>query len=264
MTQQNKQFDFNGQKIMVELKIYSSINRIADDEKSYLKSITTELLKNCWGEFPPDFIEEHILNSEKIIIAKTRNKYIGIVGMSKKQIEKYEIHYIEFLLVARGFQKSGLGSYLSFKIIQTEVLKRIFKMLIGGHLDIFFITPNIRLLSKVAKFASHIYPDPFNANEKGRIPPADEETWFLAQKILEMSDNPNRALEREGLVLNGSYAQTPWLIYNNDNAPWHNSSKMNKFVSNYLRYEKGEDREFVVRAKINSMSLLRYLKEELI
>ena len=127
------------------------------------------------------------------------------------------------------------------------------------HQDKFFITPNIRVLSRMAKFASFAYPNPHTADTNGQILPADDKTWKIATTILKKSDNPYRVLEREGLVLIDSYAKTPWLIYNNDNAPWHAENSINVFTRRYLGYHSGQDREFMVRAHINLVSVIKYL-----
>ena len=122
-----------------------------------------------------------------------------------------------------------------------------------------FITPNIRVLAWVGKFAEFMYPDPYVADENGKIPPVDDNTFTMARELIGQSDNPSRKLNREGLVLEGSYAATPWLIYKNNYIPWASQEKMNTFAVKYLHYGTGEDREFVVRAKIGILSLLRYL-----
>jgi hypothetical protein len=255
----NHSFTFQGEKILIITESYSDINELNIPEFNHLKNVLNDLLLNCWGTFPSDFIEKHILSTNKIILARVRNKYIGLVGMSIKKVGEIKIHYMEFLLVSRGYQKGGLGSFLSYLIIKEEIYRNIFRLVLGKPLEIFFITPNIRLLAKIAKFASFIYPNPYLANEKGRVSVADKETWSVAYSLLEKSDNPRRRLDREGLVLHGSYAHTPWLIYNNDNAPWHDTEKLNIFAKRYLKYHKGEDREFMVRSHINLISVLKFL-----
>lgn len=122
-----------------------------------------------------------------------------------------------------------------------------------------FITPNIRALVRMAKFASFIYPNPYSARDDGSIPPADEITWLTAQELISGSDKPNRPLDREGLVLRGSYIDTPWLIYGPDNAPWVDDPKVISFVKRYMGYHNREDKELVVRAHITLISLIKYL-----
>jgi hypothetical protein len=131
-------------------------------------------------------------------------------------------------------------------------------LLTGRHIEIFFITPNIRVLSRMARFASFIYPNPLISDENGSIPEADDVTWQIAREMLRTSNNPSRKLERDGLVLHGSYNETPWLIYNNDTAPWHANRLMNTFARKYLGYHTSEDKEFMVRAQINLVSIIKY------
>lgn len=252
-------FDFSGKKLKVILEKYSDLKGVDVGTRKILDSEIHALLINCWGTFPADFVEKHIFGASKMIIARVDKRCIGLCVMSLRTIFGIKIHYIEFLLIDKEFQKCGLGSFLSFTMIRREIIKNLPTILIGRPLEIFFITPNIRVLSHTAKFASFIYPNPYLADQNGAIMPADEKTWKIANGLLKNSDKPNRVLERDGLVLKGSYSETPWLIYNNDNAPWHSKEQINVFAKKYLRYHKGEDREFMVRAHINIISLFRYL-----
>ncbi|MEK7635972.1 MAG: hypothetical protein AAB405_02680, partial [Patescibacteria group bacterium] len=178
--------------------------------------------------------------------------------MSYKKIFNKKVHYIEFLVIKKDFQKSGLGSHLFYLILIDDILKNLL-LILFKPLEIMFITPNIRVLSRMAKFSSFIYPNPYLANSEGKIIEADDLTLKMANKLIQNSDNPNRKINREGLVLENSYFNMPWLIYNNDNAPWHSNERINKFVKRYLGYHNGDDKEFIVRAHINLFSLLRYL-----
>lgn len=227
--------------------------------KSKLQTELDLLLKSCWGAFPSDFIDHHIFTADAMIVARIKHDCVGVCIMSVKKILGLKIHYIEFLLVDKPYQKSGLGSLLFYLVIRGEVLRNMVSMFIGKPLEVFFITPNIKVLSRMAKFASFMYPNPYLADKESLIPPADEQTWLIANEIIRQSDNPSRRLDRRGLVLHDSYVNTPWLVYNNDTAPWHSSEQLNAFAKRYLGYHNAEDKEFLVRAHINLFSLLRYL-----
>jgi hypothetical protein len=243
----------------VTLEEYTELETLNDHDKRKLTVEIHFLLTNAWGAFPNNFVEEHIFNSDKMLIAKIDKKLVGICNLNIKNVQGKKIHYLEFLVIDKEYQNSGLGSYIFFRCIKSEIFKNIFNLLSGQPLEIFFITPNIRVLSRMARFSSFIYPNPYLADSQGRIPLVDQETWEIAHTILKMSDNPARNLEREGLVLFGSYAETPWLIYNNDNAPWHHQDKLNIFARRYLGYHKNEDKEFMVRSHLNIFSIFRYI-----
>lgn len=252
-------FTSNGKKIEVVFKKYYNLQKSADLTKDKLFSDIDKLLKNTWGTFPADFVFTHILTADKILIAMVGDNCIGFCVTNIKTILNLKINYVEFLIVGKEFQKSKIGSYLFFISIKEEIYGNFLRLVLGGSLEIAFITPNIRTLSHMARFASFIYPNPYLANKEGYIHIADEDTWVIANEILKNSDYPNRKLDRNGLVLHQSYVNTPWLIYNNDNAPWHGNENINLFVRRYLGYHTGEDREFIVRARINIFSFLRYL-----
>ena len=239
-------FNFNNRELKVALERYSNLKKIDIDRQKTLSQGISVLLINCWGEFPEKFIEEHIFGSNTMIVARIDNECIGLCVLSIKNIFGKEVHYIEFLLINKKYQKCGLGTFLSFMTIRQEILRKSLSILRGKPLEIFFITPNIRVLSSVAKIASFTYPDPYLSDQEGNIGLADDETWAMASEILKNSDAPNRELNRNGLVLSGSYVALPWLIYNNDNAPWHSNDVVNRFARKYLKYGTNEDKEFIV------------------
>ena len=252
-------FMLNGIKTNIIFEKYPDLQKINDETKYKLKNEINDLLTKSWGTFPSDFIDGHIFGTKKILIARVKERCVGFCVTSIKIILGIKINYIELLVVDTHFQKSKIGSQLFFRSIKEEILKNILHLLLGKSLEIVFITPNIRTLAHMARFASFIYPNPYLADEKGSIGLADDETWIIANELIKNSDNPGRKLERNGLVLHQSYVNTPWLIYNNDNAPWHGKEKINTFAKRYLGYHTGEDREFVVRAHINFLSFIRYI-----
>ncbi len=252
-------FDFKGRKFDLVLEKYIDLKEINPHTKKEISQDIHRLLANCWGSFPEDFVEQHIFFGDKMIVAIINGKCIGLCVMSIKEVFGLKIHYIEFLLVDKDFQQGGLGSFLSFKILKDELVNNFAYLLLGKSLEIFFITPNIRVLSHATKFASFVYPNPYLANNDGQVELADQQTWEIALELLKRSDNPYRDLNREGLVLTGSYSNTPWLIYNNDNAPWHSNDKINLFAKRYLGYHSGQDKELMVRLNINLFSVIKYL-----
>ncbi len=252
-------FRFGDQRLTVTFERHSNREKLDGHTRAILHEEVDSLLARCWGSFPTTFIEHHIFGAGSIMIARTDGKCIGFCVTSMKVVLGFRINYVEFLIIDPSCQKNGLGSYMFFLFVRREILRNLIRMLLGNPMEIVFITPNIRVISRLAKFASFIYPNPYESDISGAISPADNDTWGIAQELVKNSDNPGRRLEREGLVLRDSYAQTPWLIYNNDSAPWHYDEKMNVFARRYLRYHKGEDREFVVRAHLNFFSVMRYL-----
>ena len=244
---------------------YSSINplRLGEKEKTILLGEIDALLKNAWGKFDINFLENHTLTSEQITVARIGDELIGFCAINKKKILNKVVHYIEFTVIRKDFQKLGLGTRLSFLALRKVMLKNIFQI-IFKPIEIMFITPNIRVLAKVAALADFVYPNPYEADKAtGKIIPADDETWEMAQEIIRLSDNPMRRLDKDGLVLHGSYASMPWLLYDNEQIPWHSDNAINNFAKHYLGYGKKEDKEFIVRARIGMGSLIRYYFRDL-
>jgi len=245
--------------MFVTFEKYSDDSLKSADDRIELENEIDVLLKNCWGAFPKDFIQSHIFKAHTIMVARAENACVAFCAISIKKILGRTIHYVEFLIVDKPFQKSGLGSFLFFWSIKEELLKSFLNLLLGKPMIIFFITPNVRVVSRIARFADFTYPNPHTADSLGTVPPADEETWLISRELLKNSDNPGRELSREGLVIKQSYVNTPWLIYNNDTAPWHSSEKINIFARKYLGYHTGEDKELMVRAHLDLFSTIRYL-----
>ena len=238
---------------------YIALDKLPISRRQQLLKDIHELLERAWGPFPVTFVEDHVFGAHKVLVVIKDNKCAGFCAINKKVIGGKKIIYIEFLVIDPKFQKTGLGSRLFFKTMIREVLLNFLKMVSGGSVEIFFISPNIRVLSRVARFSQFTYPNPIFADKSGHIEPADDVTWGMANDLLKNSDNPNRRLDREGLVLSNSYSSTPWLIYNNDNAPWHANESINAFARRYLGYHSGEDKEFMVRAKLNLKSIYKYI-----
>ncbi|KKQ23006.1 MAG: hypothetical protein US36_C0006G0005 [Candidatus Wolfebacteria bacterium GW2011_GWC1_37_10] len=237
-----------------ELFIPSKLNSI---QKKVILEDIYHLVKHSWGEFEKDFLEEHILKSERLIIGWHNNKLIGFCAMRKKNIFNKVIHYIEFTVVHEDFQKSELGTKLTYGVLRDLFFKNIFKI-IFKPIEVMFITSNIRTISRAARFADFIYPNPYLADpETGKISIPDDETWVMA-KTLVKEENPECILKREGLVLSGFYLNRPWFIYQNSKIPWHYNEIINKFADRYLGYNKKDGKEFVVRVQFGIISLLKY------
>ena len=244
---------------MILEKYIDVFNKLSKLEREVLILHIDSILKDAWGEFPRDFIEKHVLKSEKIILAKEAGEFTGFCCLSTKNVFGKKIDYIEFLVVKKKFQNKNIGSKLLEFAIRDQVLKSLVKMLFSP-LELMFITPNMRVLTWTAKFAKFAYPNPYLSDSRGKISPADETTWKMAQDLIKQSDSPNRVIHRDGLVLEGSYQNTPWLIYDIDNIPWsgHNDSRIEAFTKKYLDYESRGGREFVVRVQIGLFSIIKY------
>src|SRR3989344_608959 len=170
---------------------YSSINplRLGEKEKTILLGEIDALLKNAWGKFDINFLENHTLTSEQITVARIGDELIGFCAINKKKILNKVVHYIEFTVIRKDFQKLGLGTRLSFLALRKVMLKNIFQI-IFKPIEIMFITPNIRVLAKVAALADFVYPNLYEANKAtGKIIPADDETWKM-----EKQNQPTRPL----------------------------------------------------------------------
>jgi len=227
------------------------------NKKQFLSTQIHSILVDCWGKFHEEFIERHVLAGNRLIMARVDDQCIGFCVLSFKNICGVDVHYVEFLAVKKAFQRSAVGPRLFYLSI-LEDIKKNFLRLLYKPLDIMFITPSMRALAQMARFASFIYPNPCFAGPDGNVPQADELTWKMAQELIKISDKPNRKIYREGLVIEGSYADTPWLVYGPEDAPSTNDSQMKRFAKRYLGYHNKEDKELVVRAHITLASIIKY------
>lgn len=243
----------------MQFEFYRDISAAKKEKKAALMTAIEEILTDAWGKFSRPFLESHIeKNGSWVLFARSGEDYVGFCSMSIKRIRRKKTHYIEFLAVKKAFQKNGLGGVLSRRMFTKIVLYNAL-LLLRRPLEVMFITPNVRVLANAASYADFAYPDPWKADDNGAIPPADEVTWKMANDVIKTSTDPWRKLDREGLVLHDSYKETPWLIYDSDEMPWHSSEKINVFARRYLGYGKREDKEFVVRMRFTLRSLVRHL-----
>ncbi|MFA5143736.1 MAG: GNAT family N-acetyltransferase [Candidatus Omnitrophota bacterium] len=236
---------------------YDDLLNLDAIKKQFLSAQIHSILIDCWGKFHEDFIEKHVLAGNRLIMAKADDRCIGFCVLSFKNICGVDVRYIEFLAVKKAFQRSSVGPRLFYLSILEDIKKSFFRLL-HKPLDIMFITPSMRALAQMARFASFIYPNPRFAEPDGSVPQADELTWNMAQELIRISDKPNRKICREGLVVEGSYADAPWLVYGPEEAPSTNDSQMKRFAKRYLGYHNKEDKELVVRAHITMASIIKY------
>ena len=245
-------------KRKVKFEKYVGLSNLESNGVGKLFFALQSILTDAWGRFPESFIEEHILKNALILVmAQVEGDYVGFCALSNKKIFNKDIRYVEFLVVKKKYQNSGLGSKLTYLTLRKDLLKS-FLRIPPKPFDVMFITPNIRVLASTAKLCSFIYPNPYLSDKNGKIFPADDATFSTAQELIRKSDNSNRVINREGLVLQGSYHSTPWLIYTKDSVPWHQDEKINNFAIKYLGYGTGADKEFIVVAKITLFSLVNY------
>lgn len=247
----------DGQLKEIGFEKYNNLPDLDADKKQFLSTQIHSILVDCWGKFHEEFIEKHVLAGNRLIMAKVDDQCIGFCVLSFKNICGVNVHYIEFLAVRMAFQRSVVGPRLFYLSILEDV-KKNFLRLLYNPLEIMFITPSMRALAQMARFASFIYPNPRLAGPDGSVPQADELTWKMAQELIKISDKPNRKIYREGLIIEGSYADTPWLVYGPEDAPSTNDSQIKRFAKRYLGYHNKEDKELVVRAHITLASIIKY------
>jgi len=247
----------DGQSKNAVFEKYNNLLSLDANKRQFLSAQIHSILVDCWGKFHEEFIEKHVLAGNRLIIAKVDDQYIGFCVISFKNICGVNVHYIEFLAVKRDFQRSTVGPHLFYLSILEDVKKNFFRLLYKP-LEIMFITPSMRALAQMARFASFIYPNPRLAGSDGSVPQADDLTWRMAQELIKLSDKPNRKIYREGLVIEGSYVDTPWLVYGPEGAPSTNDSQMKGFAKRYLGYHNKEDKELVVWAHITLASIIKY------
>jgi len=223
-------------------------------DKNLLNSIN-DVLNDCWGTFPLEFLEKHISESY-VALGYVDEDLVGLSFVKTKKIAGKKVCYVEFTAVKKEYQRMSLGLLLTIKAIKKCIMSNLLSIF---TFELMFITPNIRVICLLKRYATFVYPDPskFDISKK-RLPIADDRTWKMAKTLISHSDNPNRKLDREALVLHGSYKETPWLLYNDDTIPWlDNNAQFNSFVEHYLGYSSRQDREFIVRAKFSILSIVK-------
>jgi len=238
------------------IKKYSRKKAIKNKEE--LGSQINEILKNSWGEFPKDFVVRHIIDSDRILIKHKKDEPIAVCSLDVIYLQKKKVYYIEFLSVKKEHQDKKVGAKLTRLMMIYAFLKNIHTIFLRP-IEIMFISPNIRVLCSAAKVSRFIYPDPYNIQDSGKINEADEETWSMVKELIRTSDNPSRKIEKEGCVLHDSYGEMPWLLYGNENTPWHRDEHINNFAKRYLGYGEKADKEFVVRMQLSLWSILKYV-----
>jgi len=73
---------------------FASMNpsRFDEKEKTILLEEIDVLLKNAWGKFDINFLENHTLISEQITTARIGGELIGFCALSKKKINSKSIY----------------------------------------------------------------------------------------------------------------------------------------------------------------------------
>jgi hypothetical protein len=214
----------------------------------YLTKNIYRLTKKAWGDFGIKFIKKHILESDYLILLYNKNLIKGFLSLNEKKVINQKYYYIEFLVIDPEIQKIGLSKELIKlalkKIFLTNILKgRLF-------INIITISPNPKIIGMISRRSSEMYPNP-EEFINNKLPKASDKYWKIANIILKDSWNPNRKLDREGLVLHNSYKHMPWLIYKPNNVPHDKDIKINIFCNSYLNYKKETGNEFIIIAKLN-------------
>jgi hypothetical protein len=210
-----------------------------------------------WGDFGREFIYNHVILSKFLLVITNGDEIIGYAAVNIKIYNKKKYFYFEFLIIKQSYRRYKLSSDL-IKFL----MKKIFlKNLLNGHLCINFITitPSPIIIGMISRRSFIMYPNPKQYID-GIIEDPSDETWSLAKEVLANSHNPNRKLEKNGLVLNDSYLNNKLLIYNLHNVPWDEDGRVNKFCDHYLQYAKLTGREFLVIARLCLLTFKRYKK----
>lgn len=231
------------------------------EENTMILNCCDHILSESWGRFERGFLKNHILRpGNVIVIASISDKPIGFSAVSFKNMGNRNVHYVEFTAITKDFQSKKLGVIITQLAIKKSITLHALRGLTSG-VDIMLITPNIRVVATLAKQADYIYPNPFlyNGNYLD-FPMPNNETFSMASELIKNSDNPGRVINQRGLVVEGSYKDTPWLLYSKSNpAPLHYDEQVNKFAVDFLDYGKGADKEFIVHARISPINVIKKL-----
>ena len=214
------------------------------------------LLTAAWGAFEPGFIGSLLAPQARasIALARERGELVGFCIVRSRRLAVHAVIYVELAALSPVYQRANLGPWLMLLAMRRRMVAQFLRSGLR-HVDVVFISPNIRTLVAISRRASNVYPDLTEARE-GRLPQADKLSWEIAQAAIAGSSHPERRLDREGLVLHGSYADTPWLLYRPGNAPLHEHACFSDLARRYLGFDSREDREFVVRARFGMAAFL--------
>lgn len=253
-------FKRNGKKTILLLERYSSSKEL-DDVRKKLIRILDEVIDINWGKFGNDFIRKHIIYANKLLIVRDNQKVVALAAASRKTVLDHEILYLEFTVVHPSYEGLGVSRRLNEIIITEAFLERLIKKH-SQKLEVMTISPNLRIVSSLAKAASKIYPNPFQADHEGKVPMPETEVLNMARELIKKSDYPNRRVNPEGLVLEGSYYLTPWLI--REKPQLYYDTNVNLFGKKYIEYHKRADKEFIIWARFDLVGIVKYyLKKHL-
>jgi len=242
----------NGKKEVFFVEIIKEPNKALDPEfKEKLIKDLHKLIDENWGDFGAEFLKIHLLPVYLMaIVTDNEGMVVGLASISKKMILKREIFYFEFTVIEKSLESKRLATIINSILIRKIIINLALRL--RFRLEFFLLTPNMKVLGILSRLADFIYPDPYKYDLiKQQIDKADNETWIMANEIIKNSDNPNRKILRDGLVVVGSYDNTPWLKYNTRSAPKYRDEIVNKFGEKYLNYKEGSGNEFLVRLKVN-------------
>lgn len=221
-------------------------NKLDKNKKKQILQALSDLTKLSWGDFGEDFISNHVMTSDFLVLAVTGGNLIGYGAISYKSFLNKRYYYFEFLIIHPGYQKIGLSKHM-IKILFNKIFIHNF-LRFNFFINLITITPNPVIVGIISRRSAFMYPDP-NFFINNTIKSADDKIWLTAYDVIKNSYNPYRKLSRIGLVLHNSYNQTPWLIHPESMVQWDLDENVNAFCKYYLQYSKQLGKEFVIIAK---------------
>lgn len=249
-----------GEKVFrFEAEILKDCPLLDEHVRKRVQNDIAALLRQSWGDCGSQLIEHIVNNAKWLLVLRLKDKVAGVSVVHKKRIVQKTVYDIELTALLPEIRALRLMERINALLFPSIFLDN----LVSNRrltVEMMFTTPNPKVLGCAARIASFIYPDPFLFNkEKKKLPPPDEETWQMAQEFISQELPENMRLHKDGCVVDGSYTDRPWLIYKEDEVPWHWDERVNDFCDAYLRYEEELGRKFVVRTKLTPKSVLLYL-----
>lgn len=253
----NRSSNIGKENINIYFLKRSEIKKFSEKDLRKLCGELNVLTTDSWGNYGERFIFEHVIKSEFLAIVENKEKFIAYAAVSIKNFNGKHYYYYEFLVVSPEYQGIGVSKELNkllFKKIFCENLKNF-----NFSINFITVTMNPIVVELINNFSVFMYPS-FRDFEAGiRNRPVPTKIWKAASEALQKSYNPNRKLDRVGLVLHNSYKDTPWLIYKKDKVPRAKNEKINEFCEYYLELNKEKGLEFIVVAKINIIKTIKFL-----
>jgi len=241
----------NGKREELTIEVVKNPNISLDvkDRKKLLVEVES-LVQDSWGEFKDEYLEKSVLNVYLLcLIRNSKNEIIALAPVKKLLIKDKTIYSFGLTVVHPKYRRLNLLNKMGLRLASSVIFENILRGRFS--IEVIFITPNILTIGTIAKKAKFMYPNPYLIKKDGTLDEADDETWDLIKKYLDVSGERYRSLDRRGSIMEGFYDDKKELVVKKRE---HNDEKLNIFGEKYLYAKSG--REVVIYAKVSLFKVI--------